>query len=172
MNREEKAKVIQSIKNDLKQSESMFIVNYSGLTVSQMRKLRGKLKDQGGKLKVAKVRLVKRAIDEVDSVEGLFDHLKNQIGMVFSLGESTSVAKVLCEFSKEHESLGIIAGKFDSQLLNKQEVIRLGSLPSKEVLYAQLCATMKSPFYRLIFVCRGQILKFLLILNKIKEKQG
>jgi large subunit ribosomal protein L10 len=172
MKREEKAQIVGLIKGDLLESDAVFLVNYQGLTVAQMQSLRGELRREGGSLRVAKARLMKRAAQEVESAEGLSDHFKGQVGVVFSSGEVASVAKVLSNFSKNNESLSIVAGKFDSHLLDAAAIIRLGSLPPKKVLYAQVCMAVKSPLNRLAFVCNMQILKLLWTLNKIKEKQG
>jgi len=94
--------------------------------------------------------LVQRAIEGLPGSEDLAPLLKEQIALVFAEKESSAVAKVIYNFAKENEALKIVAGYIDASVLPASMVGRIATLPSKEVLLAQLCGTLKAPMSRLV----------------------
>jgi len=174
MNRQQKESVVELFHKDFLANKGTFLVNYSGLTVGQMQQLRRQLREKGGALKIAKMRLVKRALANVEGVDGLLSHCKNQLGVVFAYDSSevSGVAKALNDFSKKNESLGLIAGCMDAQLLDKTAIVRIASLPSKEVLLAQLCGTLNAPLTSLVCGLNSMMTKLLIALKEVeKQKQ-
>lgn len=145
MNREQKAAVISSLKDSFAQSKASFVVKYPGLTVKQMQNLRNDLRAKGAKLKVTKARLMKLAADGDPGAEVMRPYYTNQIGLVFAFEEPAAVAKVLSDFAKDNKAMSVIAGSLDQMLLDQSDISRIGSLPSKEVLLAQLCGTLNAP---------------------------
>ena len=170
MNRQQKELVVSLLKKNFIASQASFLIGFQGLTVSQMQDLRRTLREKGGELKVAKARLIKRAI-EGGKTEALTSFCKDQIGIVFVSNEAPMVAKVLYNFSKKQEALRLIAGFLDTQLLNNQEIIRIASLPSKEILLTQVCGAIKAPVTNFLMVLRMPIFKFLWILKQLIEKK-
>jgi len=171
MNRQQKEKVIEGLREDLLKSQATFIVDYKGLSVAQMQKLRSELRQKGGSLKVAKARLMKLAVDDEPGVSDMAPYLKEQIGLVFSDEQFSDVAKVLSDFSKENKSLGLVAGLFESQILGKERISQIASLPPKEVLLAQLCRTLNAPTSGLVRSLNMIILKLLFALKQVGEQK-
>lgn len=175
MNRQQKELVVELFEKDFLKNKGAFFVNYSGLTVAQMRQLRRQLREKGGALKVAKMRLVRRALANVEGAEGLSSYCKNQVGVVFAhdSAEVSGVAKTLNDFAKKNESLGLVVGCVGAQVLDKAAIVRIASLPSKEVLLAQLCGTLNAPLTSFVFGLNSMIAKLLIALKEIeKQKQA
>lgn len=160
MNRQEKAELIQEITNGLSASQAALLVGYKGLTVSTLQGLRKDLRAKGGSLKIAKARLMKRAVENVQPAQSLIPHLHDQIGMVLVSKDLSDVLKALHTFSKENASFSFVAGCADSKFLDKDMLTRMATLPSREVLLAQLCGVLKAP-----------IAKFAFVLSQVKEKK-
>jgi large subunit ribosomal protein L10 len=171
MNRQQKELVVKSLQDEFAQSNASFLVGVQGLSVSQMEGLRTALRSKGGRLKVAKARLMKRAIKEADGTAVLEPFLKHQIGVVFAQDQVPAVAKALSDFSKLNEALVLIAGSLENNLLGAQEIIRIASLPSREQLLAQVCGTLKSPIAGFANVLNVLILRLLWTLKQIEEKK-
>lgn len=171
MNRQQKALVIETLKKDFTDSKGSFFVGYRGLTVSQIRQLRSELRQNGGTLKVAKMRLVKRAIEGVEGADALNEYCKDQLGVVFVIDETSEVAKVLHQFSKKHKALRLVVCCLDSQLLDEKAIVRIASLPSKEVLLAQVCGAVKAPLAGFVQVLNVMILRLLWALKQIQDKK-
>ncbi len=170
MNREQKSLLIKELSNNFENAEATFLVDYQGLTVAQMQTLRRGLRSKGGQLKIAKNRLVKRAISEVDVVcKELPDYLKKQLGMVFAGKDFTEVAKVLSDFSKENEALSLVVGCLDAQLIDAEKIAKLASLPSKEVLLGKVCGTLQAPIAAVPRVLNSLVLKMLYALKQVEQ---
>ncbi len=171
MNRQEKETVISVLKEDFAHSTGLFIVGYRGMTVAQMQNLRKKVRQNQGHLKVAKVRLVKRAIEGLPGSEDLAPLLREQVALVFAEKESPAIAKVINDFAKENEALKIVAGYIDAAVLPANAVSRIALLPSREILLAQLCGTLKAPMSRLVGLFSGMQTKLVVVVKQIEQKK-
>lgn len=171
MNREQKAIIIESLKNNFSNSTASFVVGYKGLTVKQLQSLRRELLKNKSTFKVAKGRLIKRAVDGLEGITDLTPYLKEQIGVVFVNNEPPVVAKVLHDFSKNHAALQLVAGYFDSRLMLRDSLERIATLPSRDVLLAQTCGTLKAPIVGLVVVLNMQVLRLLWLMKKIAEQK-
>lgn len=175
MNRQQKESVVELLHKDFLLNKGTFFVNYSGLSVVQMQQLRRRLREKGGALKIAKMRLVKRALADVESVEGLLSYCKNQVGVVFAYdaAEVSGVAKALNDFSKKNEALGLVVGCVDARLLDKMAISRIASLPSREILLAQVCGTLNAPLTSFVYGLNSMLVKLLVALKEVeKQKQA
>ncbi|MCL4380266.1 50S ribosomal protein L10 [Candidatus Dependentiae bacterium] len=152
MNKQQKQEFVLSLRQQFQASPASFLVGYKGLSVADMTTLKKALGKQGATLKVAKMRLVKKAVDGVEGVEQLSPFCENQLGVVFVGQEPNAVAKVLYDFAKEKEKLVIVAGCIERAFVDKEEIVILATLPSREVLLAQLCATLQAPLAQFIFI--------------------
>jgi large subunit ribosomal protein L10 len=171
MNRQHKEEIVQELHADFAGSTGAFVVGVQGLTVGQMQKLRVALRQQGGKLKVAKARLMKRAAEDISGPENLKPSLKGQIGLVFAMKEAPAVAKVLHDFSKENGSFKLIGGCIDTMMLDSVSIVRIATLPSREVLLAQVCGTLKAPTTGLVSVLSAVLKSPLIALKQIEEQK-
>lgn len=171
MNRQQKESAVQVLQNEFHKSESAFVVAYKGLSVSQLQSLRAQLREQKGSLKIAKARLMKRAVQELDGVKQMGDHFKDQIGLVFVGGETPAIAKILHKFSTENAALQLVAGCVDSRIVGKADIVRIAQLPSKEVLLGQICGGIKAPAHGLVGVMHTSVVRLLWVLQELQKRQ-
>ncbi|HRN77630.1 MAG TPA: 50S ribosomal protein L10 [Candidatus Dependentiae bacterium] len=171
LNRQQKDQVIQELRNDFASSNASFLVGYQGLTVDQMQTLRTELRKQGGRLQVAKARLMKRAAEGIDGAQDIAEHFKNQVGLVFAAGEVPAIAKVLHTFAKNNVALVLKVGYIDSQVLDERGILRIAQLPSREVLLAQVCRGIQAPSSNLVRVMHTSIVRLLWVLQEIQNKK-
>lgn len=154
MNRQQKEHVVSFIRKEFAESSAAFLVGYAGISVHDMQVLRKQVRQQGGLLKVAKMRLIKRAAGDVSNAKLIDPFCKNQVSIVFATQDPLAIAKTLHTFSKKHEALTIVAGYLGDKLLDKTAIVRMASLPSREVLLAQLCGTLMAPLTGLAVVLK------------------
>lgn len=171
MNREQKAAVVATLKDNFVHSQASFLIKYQGLSVVQLQNLRKDLRTQDATFKVTKARLMKLASDGVLNAEVMLPYYKDQIGVVFATKEASAVAKILSDFAKKNEALSIIAGSYDATLLQKADVQRFATLPSKEVLLATLCGTLNAPIAGFARVLNAVPVKLLWALKRIGEQK-
>lgn len=171
MNRQEKETVITGLKKNFADSVGLFLIGYQGVTVAQLQRLRSSLRKNQGQLKVAKVRLVKRAIEGLPGSDELAPLLKEQVALVFVGKESPAIAKVIYDFSKEVEALKVVAGYLDEHVVPASMVTRIASLPSREVLLAQVCGTIKAPMSRCVGVFSSLQHKLVGVVKQIEQQK-
>ncbi|MBM3894125.1 50S ribosomal protein L10 [Candidatus Dependentiae bacterium] len=145
MNRNQKGVTIESLRESVKQSEGAILVNYQGMTVEKLQKLRTQLRQEGAVMKVAKARLMVRAIDGLADSEGFKSFLKNQVGLVFAKSNTPGVAKKLVDFAKDEQGFAVVSGLFEHKVWDKAGVEALAAIPSREVLLTQLANVLQAP---------------------------
>lgn len=172
MNRHQKEAIVADVKRLFTESHAAFLVHYKGLDVAHMQTLRRGLRAQQGLLKVTKTSLMKIAATGIDGIETLSDQFQDQVALVFVQNSDISgVAKHLVSFSKNNETLKVLSGVYESKVLHKDEIVFLASLPSREVLLAQLAGTLQAPIAAIPRMLNMMIVKLVCALNEIAEKK-
>ena len=145
ISRGQKEVLVDNLTKGLTESKATFVVGFKGVTVEKIESLRKSLRKEGGSLQVAKVRLMKRALSDAGAAKGLEPFLKEQVALVFARTEPSAIAKCLYTFAKDNDKFSLQVGYMDSAVLDKEQVGIIATLPSREVLLAQLLATMLAP---------------------------
>ena len=153
MDRAEKREFVTWLNGAFKESGSVVVAHYSGLTVSQMNELRSKMSEAGGSVKVAKNRLAKIALKGTDSesISGLFT---GQTLIAYS-SDPVTAPKIAVEFSKANDKLVILGGAMGTTNLNADAVKSLASLPSLDELRAKLVGMISTPATRIAQVVKA-----------------
>lgn len=171
MNRQQKADVVQSLRGSFEGSQASFLVGYKGLTVQQLLELRRGLRRNGGSMKVAKARLMKRAADGMKFAEDFTPLFKDQIGIVFAANDAAAIAKFLYDFSKKNNNLTVVAGCVEDCVIDAQSVLRIATLPSREVLLGQLAGTLQAPITSFARVLQQLIAGLAIALKQVAEQK-
>lgn len=172
MNKQQKTALVGALRERLEKSRASFVVEYKGLTVRQMQALRRALQAKGGaSIQIAKARLIKRAANGIEGVEGLAPYLNEQIGVVFASDEVSAIAKVLNDFAKDNQALVLKAGCVDSKILGAAQVKRIAELPSREVLLAQLCGVLNAPITQLARALEWNLVRLVHVLEQVEEQK-
>ncbi len=153
MDRAEKREFVTWLNGALKESGSVVVAHYSGLTVSQMNELRSKMSEAGGAVKVAKNRLAKIALKGTDS-ESISDLFTGQTLIAYS-SDPVTAPKIAVEFSKANDKLVILGGAMGATNLNADAVKSLASLPSLDELRAKLVGMISTPATRIAQVVKA-----------------
>ena len=127
-------------------AQTLVMAEYRGVTVADMTKLRSTARSQGVALSVLKNTLARRAV-----VGSSFEVASEQMSgpLIYGFSEdAVAAAKVVADFAKTNDKLVIRAGVYGGKALDANGVKQLASIPSKEVLLAQLCGLLMSPISR------------------------
>jgi large subunit ribosomal protein L10 len=146
LNRNEKAAVVAEVAGQVARSQTLALAEYRGLTVAALDKLRRTARDQGVYLHVLKNTLARRAVAGT-SFEVATEHMVGPLIYGFS-EDAVAAAKVIVEFAKTNDKLVLKGGAYGGKALDVNGVKTLASIPSKEVLLAQLLGLMQSPISR------------------------
>ncbi len=146
LNRSEKEAVISDVTGLAAKAQTLVIAEYRGITVADMTKLRNTTRSNGVSLSVLKNTLARRAVAG-SAFEVVSDQMTGPLIYGFS-EDAVAAAKVVAEFAKTNDKLVIRAGAYGGKALDVNGVKQLASIPTKEVLLAQLLGLMQSPISR------------------------
>jgi large subunit ribosomal protein L10 len=146
LNLSEKEAVISDVTGLAAKAQTLAIAEYRGITVADMTKLRVNARSNGVSLSVLKNTLARRAVAG-SAFEVVADQKTGPLIYSFS-EDAVAAAKVVAEFAKTNDKLVIRAGAYGGKVLDVNGVKQLASIPSKEVLLAQLLGLMQSPISR------------------------
>ncbi|MGG0657146.1 50S ribosomal protein L10 [Rummeliibacillus pycnus] len=160
---EAKQAVVQEIADKFKSAASVVVVDYRGLTVSQVTELRKQLREAGVEFKVYKNTLVRRAA-EAAGHEELNEVLTGPNAIAFSNEDVIAPARIINDFAKANEQLEIKAGLIEGAYASVEEVKALAELPSREGLLSMLLSVLQAPMRNLALVTKA--------VAEQKEEQG
>ena len=146
LNRSEKEAVIQEVTSLAAQAQTLVMAEYRGITVAAMDQLRVKARSNGVSLSVLKNTLARRAVAG-SSFEVAADQMTGPLIYGFS-EDAVAAAKVVADFAKTNDKMVIRGGVYGGKPLDANGVKELASIPTKEVLLAQLCGLLMSPISR------------------------
>ncbi len=147
LTKDKKHEVVAEVAEALGSSKMTVVAKYQGTTVKAIQQLRRDARGNGTKVQVVKNRLVRKALENVDTLKDVdTSALNGQLLYAFNMEDEVAPAQVLAAFAKTNPSIEFVGaitaqGKF----ISADEVKALATLPSKENLIAQVIATLQSP---------------------------
>lgn len=155
--RAKKEKIVAEIAEKVGKAKALVFANYQGMTHKQLEELKKALKNVQAELAVTKNTLLVRVLKTTDyrlqkAVDGgqlTVDSLQGPTATLFAYDDSITALKELAKSIKTLKLPIIKFGIFEGKLLAEADVLRLSTLPSREVLLAQLVGGMKAPLYGL-----------------------
>ena len=136
---EQKKKTVDEIVDKLKNSESVIIFQYQGMSVADLSGLRRKLKEAQAEVKVYKNTLLKRAADELNI--NLDDFLAGPNAILFGKTLLEPI-KIISEFAKSNDKLDIRVGIISGDVADISVIKEYASIPSREGLLTMLAGGM------------------------------
>ena len=135
----DKERVIAELASRLKETETMIVTDYRGLTTGELAELRAQLRKCGARFTVVKNTLAKRAAEEAGATN-LLEMLDGPTAIAFleSDGDPVGVAKVLGNTAKTTKILSVRGGVLQGSQIRAEQIEELAKLPPTEVLRAQL----------------------------------
>ncbi len=164
-----KKQKVDEIKENIENAQSIVIVEYRGLNVKEVTDLRKQFRDQDVQYKVYKNTLTGIALKDL-GYEGFEEYLSGPNGFVFSNEDLSQGAKIAKDFAKEHDKLIIKGGLLEGDVLDKEQVLALANLPSKDQLLAQVVYTLNAPIASLAQALNQINGKLVYALGDLKDK--
>ena len=143
MNRSEKAEAIAELNQIFKDASLMVVTRQSGLTVHEVTDLRRKVRAAGASYKVAKNRLMLRALDGT-AFTALGSLFTGPTAIAYSK-DPVAAARVISAFARSNEKLSIVGGALGEETLDVAGVQALATLPSLDALRATIIGLLQAP---------------------------
>ena len=152
----QKQQVVADVAELLKNSQAGVVVNYQGITVDADTAMRKALREAGVKYMVLKNSLTGRACETV-GLGDMKQYLNGMTAIAISESDPVAPAKVIKQYADKIESFQILAGYLEGSVVDKDTVIALADIPSKEVLIAKFLGSIKSPLYGFAYALQAVI---------------
>jgi len=155
LTKQQKTEQIEKGQKLFKESNILVFTDFTGTGAEDMRGLRKNLKELGAKFNVIKKRLM-RIVFEKMGLDFNPEQFESQVGTISSQKDISEVVGPVYKFSQDKEKQGFkILGAYDlaeKKFIDAETVIKIGSLPTREVLLGQLVGVLSAPMRMLAYV--------------------
>ncbi len=155
----QKEEIVKKLADDLKDNSLILLVDYRGITVEDVTKLRNEIRQGNAQYRVIKNNIIKRAL-ELNGETGLNDLLEGPTALITSKDDYLEPAKAIYNFTKNNEFYKIKGGIIDGKVMTAEEIITLAKLPSRQELLAKLAGSLL-----------GNITKLAIALDQVKAQK-
>ncbi|HEX9666139.1 MAG TPA: 50S ribosomal protein L10 [Thermodesulfobacteriota bacterium] len=168
LNKTLKQDLVKEINDRFKANPTVMVIEYKGLSVKEMQRLRRQLKRAKAEFRVVKNSLLRIASKET-GIERINDLFEGPTAVAICDDDPASVAKVFVDSMKAYPAVRLKGGIVDGKVIGSEEVTRLSRLPSKEVLLSQFVGMLTNPIANFIGVLTELQRSLLYVLNSLKE---
>ena len=169
MNKEQKAAAVEEIAERLSETDTIFAVDYRGISVTEAAELRSSLREADATFQVVKNRLAKRAAEQAGTAE-LQELLDGPIALAFVKGDAVVAAKAIFTFARQHDVLEYRGGLMDGDPLDPEQFGAIARLPALDVLHGQLVGVTASPLTGLTRGLASMLSGLAVAMGEIAEK--
>jgi large subunit ribosomal protein L10 len=141
---ESKKAIVAELQETLSQSQMAFVIDYQGLTVAEITDLRRRLRPNGAVCKVTKNTFMGIAIEGDANWQPLSELLSGSSAFVLVQGDVSIAVKTYQDFQKSTKKSELRGGVMEGRLLKEEDVKAIASLPSKEILMAQIAGALNA----------------------------
>lgn len=166
----EKASVVESMTTRLAKARGVYLTDFTGMNVATLSDLRRRMRKNQIHYEVVKNTLARRAV-EASGLGALSPHLEGPTAIAIAETDELAPARILGDFVKEFQFPRIKLAVVEGRVFTEEEVKALASLPSREVLLAQLLGTMQGPMRNLVGVLSAPMRNFVSALDRIRQKK-
>jgi large subunit ribosomal protein L10 len=172
MKKVEKPMFVDNLRAELESSTCVVLVDYAGLTVKMQQDLKAKLSEVGAGMSVVKNTLLKIAATNANfSKEFLSDELlSGPTALIITEGDPIAPLQILSGFAKNYDIPQFKVGMIEGKTQDRQSLLRLSSLPSKDVLSAMAIGAISAPLYGIVGVLNANMGKLVYILKQAGER--
>ena len=170
MRLEAKQQITEDLHDRFARSAIIVVTDYNGLDVASINDLRRKLREADIEYQVVKNTLLVRAAEDTEAAL-IKDYFKGPSAVAISYEDAVAPAKVLTQFAKDNNKLEIKVGVLNGKVLDAQAIKALATLPSREVLLAQLLSTLNAVPTSFVRVLAEVPRSLLNVLTAIKDQK-
>jgi large subunit ribosomal protein L10 len=172
--KEDKERIVEELTEKLRNSETMIVADYRGLTMPQIDALRGRLISNGARFTVVKNTLTRRAA-EAAGADALLALLEGPSAIAFieADGDAVAVAKALADTARETKVLEIRGGIMQGRSVSGADIVELSKLPPLDVLRGQVLGAIIAPLSAIAALVNAPLQNLYgLIDARIEQLQG
>ncbi|MBN1540510.1 50S ribosomal protein L10 [candidate division KSB1 bacterium] len=166
----EKTQKVDELNRTLGEATSIFLTDFSGLTVEQMTTLRREFRKQQVEYVVVKNTLARIAAKQT-GFEQIVPYLTGPTGLAVAKGDPVAPVRIIYDFRKKSEKPAIKGAVIEGQFVDKTAAEELRNIPTREVLLGQVVSAIAAPLSGLAGGLQAIMNKLGYALNAIKEQK-
>ena len=170
LNRAAKEEIINNLNHRFKATQSLFVVEYKGLNVKELEKLRVDLKNVNADFKIVKNSLLIKAAENTE-IEQINDLFEGPTAIAICDKDSPAVAKVFVKSVEDAPLLKIKGALLEGKVVELPEIEIISKLPSREQLVAQFSGLLNTPMSKFIGTLTQMQNKLLYALSELTNKK-
>lgn len=172
MKKEEKGEIIEQIKELVENSTGIFLVNYSGVNVADINKIRSDFRKEGVTYKVFKNTLFKKALEQVGKYEKLNEQLVGMIGVAFSGENFVAPAKIIKKYFDDKQKFAFQGCYIDSAFYGAEQLETIASMPTKEEIMAGIVGSVAAPASGIVGAINAVIRDLVSVIDEVGKKKA
>ena len=166
-NRAKKVEIVSGLTEKFGRAKAIVFTNYQGITHKQLEGFKRAIKPLQAEYVIAKNSLLTLALEENKIKLSEDKALDGQTGTLFLYDDVISPLKALAKIIKELNLPSVKFGIMEKDFISGEQVLKLSTLPTKEVLLAQLVGSLKGPIFGLHRALNWNLQKFVMTLSAI-----
>ncbi len=147
--KQQKQQQYEQLRGELQTASTVLVTSFDRLTVAQDFELRQQIRAAGGRYRVIKNTIARRAAEGLPA-SAVLSQLQGVTSIAYTAGDAVQLAKKLQGFIKDNPSLTFKAALVEGRAITVAEIAQLAALPSKQELYAKLLYLIQAPAQRLL----------------------
>jgi len=167
LDKDTKKAFIDQMNQRLKKAQATYVVDYQGLDVESMNKIRNELRKIDAEFYVVKNRLLKLASKDTDS-EAIADQFVGPCALAVTYDDVVAPAKVLVDLEKDLAKLDIKVGQTSGKIMDVDGIKKLAKLPGRDQLLAMVLSAMQAVPTSFVRVTNGVLGNFMNVLKAIE----
>lgn len=172
MKKEEKGEMIEQIKELVKNSSAILLVNYSGVNVADINKIRSDFRKEGVTYKVFKNTLFKKALEQLGGYEKFNTQLVGMVGVVFAGENFVAPAKIIKKYFDEKQKLSFKGCYIESTFYGAEQLNAIASMPTKDEIMAGIVGSIAAPASGIVGTINAVISGLVSVVDEISKRKA
>jgi len=168
----EKEAIVARVAEKVARAQAMYFADFTGLTVAEETELRREFRKSGVEYTVVKNTLARKALEQVQGYDSVFDKLAGPTGIAFSYEDIVAPAKVIKKFNEKTGKLTLKVAVLDKQLFDGSQLDQLAKLPGRKELMAGIVSSLQSPIAGIVGAVNAVLRDLVNVVDAIEKKKA
>ncbi len=173
MNRDDKARILKFLSDQLSESRIYVFAEFSGLSVAEMEDFRRSMKKLSGRVMVVKNTLFKRFFQSSSiSMDEAGKFMEGPNFIIWSrTGDEAEIVKEVLKFARSSNKIKVKFGVLNNAFMDSGSIEQLGRIPGRKVLQAMLICSIRAPLSNLVYNVKYPLTRLIMVLKTFSEKK-
>jgi large subunit ribosomal protein L10 len=177
MNKQDKELSVAAIKEKLDGASSIYLTDFSGLTVEETNAFRDELFNAKVDYKVLKNTLIKKALESgkskfTEQIDLISGHLKGPTGVIFTYEDPVSAAKIIKKFYDKAQKPKLKVALIENEAYESTRLNELAALPTKPEIISSIIGSLHAPISGIVHSINAVLRDLASIVEEVAKKNA